>query len=133
LDCGAKPPKTREDLDAQVDWAVGMCLSTAAPRAPLADEPDPSAADYGSQRMDEISPEAEHAGLLAATQALLVGLLTTLRRREVLSQEDIDQLFEAGLITFERGEQTETRIAARLTLEILARSLSTSAANSNEA
>jgi hypothetical protein len=73
--------------------------------------------------MDPISAEAERAGLLAATQALLVGLLSTLRRKEVLSQQDIDQLFEAGLMTFERGEPDEVRAAARLTLEILARSL----------
>ena len=73
--------------------------------------------------MDPISPEAERAGLLAATQALLVGLLSTLRRKEVLSQQDLDQLFEAGLMTFERGEPDEVRTAARLTLEILARSL----------
>ena len=73
--------------------------------------------------MDPISPEAERAGLLAATQALLVGLLSTLRRKEVLTQQDLDQLFEAGLMTFERGEPDEVRTAARLTLEILARSL----------
>ena len=72
----------------------------------------------------DISSEAERAGLLAATQALLVGLLSTLKRKGVLDQQDIDQLFEAGLMTFERGEQDETRAAARLTLEILARSLS---------
>jgi hypothetical protein len=72
----------------------------------------------------DISSEAERAGLLAATQALLVGLLSTLKRKGVLNQQDIDQLFEAGLMTFERGEQDETRAAARLTLEILARSLS---------
>ena len=74
--------------------------------------------------MDPISPDAERAGLLAATQALLVGLLSTLRRKEVISQQDIDQLFEAGLLTFERGEPDEVRSAARLTLEILHRSLS---------
>ena len=73
--------------------------------------------------MEEISSEAERAGLLAATQALMVGLLSTLKRKGVLSQQDLDQLFEAGLITFERGEPDETRAAARLTLEILARSL----------
>jgi hypothetical protein len=73
--------------------------------------------------MDEISPEAERAGLLAATQALMIGLLSTLKRKGVLSQQDLDQLFEAGLMTFERGEPDETRAAARLTLEILARSL----------
>jgi hypothetical protein len=73
--------------------------------------------------MDEISSEAERAGLLAATQALMVGLLSTLKRKGVLSQQDIDQLFDAGLMTFEAGEQTEVRAAARLTLEILQRSL----------
>lgn len=73
--------------------------------------------------MDEISAEAERAGLLMATQALLVGLLSTLKRKGVLSQQDIDQLFDAGLMTFERGEPDETRAAARLTLEILQRSL----------
>ena len=73
--------------------------------------------------MDEISPDAERAGLLAATQALMVGLLSTLRRKGVLSQEDLNQLFEAGLLTFEAGEPDQTKAAARLTLEILARSL----------
>lgn len=73
--------------------------------------------------MEEISSETERAGLLAATQALMVGLLSTLKRKGVLSQQELDQLFEAGLVTFERGEQDETRAAARLTLEILARSL----------
>lgn len=71
----------------------------------------------------EITPEAERAGLLAATQALMVGLLSTLKRKGILSQQDIDQLFDAGLMTFERGEQDATRAAARLTLEILQRSL----------
>jgi hypothetical protein len=74
--------------------------------------------------MDEISPDAERAGLLAATQALMVGLLSTLRRKGVLTQEDLNQLFEAGLLTFEAGEPDQTKAAARLTLEILARSLS---------
>ena len=73
--------------------------------------------------MEEISPDAERAGLLAATQALMVGLLSTLRRKGVLSQEDLNQLFEAGLLTFEAGEPDQTKAAARLTLEILARSL----------
>jgi hypothetical protein len=73
-----------------------------------------------------MASDAERAGLLAATQALLVGLLSTLKRKGVLNQQDIDQLFDAGLMTFERGEQDETRAAARLTLEILARSLSSS-------
>jgi hypothetical protein len=74
--------------------------------------------------MDQISSEAERAGLLAATQALMVGLLSTLKRKGLLDQQDIDQLFDAGLMTFERGDQDETRAAARLTLEILAQSLS---------
>jgi hypothetical protein len=74
--------------------------------------------------MDEISPDAERAGLLAATQALMVGLLSTLRRKGVLTQEDLDHLFEAGLMTFEAGEPDQTKAAARLTLEIVARSLS---------
>ncbi len=73
--------------------------------------------------MEEISQDAERAGLLAATQALMVGLLSTLKRKGLLSQQDIDQLFDAGLMTFERGEPDETRAAARLTLEILQRSL----------
>ena len=34
--------------------------------------------------MHEFSPEAERAGLLSATQALMVGLLSTLRRKGVL-------------------------------------------------
>jgi hypothetical protein len=49
--------------------------------------------------------------------------LSTLKRKGVLTSEEIDQLFEAGLVTFERGEQDPTRQAARLTLEILAQSL----------
>jgi hypothetical protein len=73
--------------------------------------------------MHELSPDAERAGLLAATQALMVGLLSTLRRKGVLTQQDLDQLFEAGLMTFEAGEPDDTKAAARLTLEILARSL----------
>lgn len=72
---------------------------------------------------DPISPEAERAGMLAALHAITVGLLSTLKRKGVLTPEEIDQLFDAGLMTFERGEQDETRQAARLTLEILARSL----------
>jgi hypothetical protein len=72
---------------------------------------------------DAISPEAERAGMLAALHAVTVGLLSTLKRKGVLTQQEIDQLFEAGLVTFERGEQDEVRRAARLTLGILARSL----------
>ena len=74
--------------------------------------------------MDEFSPEAERAGLLAATQALMVGLLSTLKHKGVLTQDDLNKLFEAGLMTFEQGEPDDTRKAARLTLEILAQSLS---------
>jgi hypothetical protein len=70
-----------------------------------------------------ISADDERAGMLAALHALIVGTLSTLRRKGVLSSEDLDQLFEAGLVAFERGEQDATRQAARLTLEILARSL----------
>jgi hypothetical protein len=70
-----------------------------------------------------MTPDAERAGMLAALHAIIVGVLSTLKRKGVLSPEEIDQLFEAGLVTFERGEQDATRQAARLTLEILARSL----------
>ena len=73
--------------------------------------------------MPEMSVDAERAGLLAATQALMVGLLSTLRRKGVLTQQDLDHLFEAGLLTFESGEPDDTKAAARLTLEILSRSL----------
>lgn len=72
----------------------------------------------------QIPPEAERAGMLAALHAIVVGTLSMLKRKGVLTPDDIDELFEAGLVTFERGEQDETRRAARLTLEILARSLS---------
>ena len=74
--------------------------------------------------MQEMSSEAERAGLLAATQALMVGLLSTLRRKGVLTQQDLDHLFEAGLLTFETGEPDDSKAAARLTLEIISRSLS---------
>lgn len=70
-----------------------------------------------------ISPEAERAGMLAALHAIIVGTLSTLKRKGVLSGQEIDQLFEAGMVTFERGEPGETQKAAMLTLEILARSL----------
>ena len=72
---------------------------------------------------DEISRDAERAGMLAALHAVIVGTLSTLKRKGVLSADEIDHIFEAGLVTFERGEQDETRQAARLTLEILGRSL----------
>ena len=75
--------------------------------------------------MDEnaISAEAERAGMLAALHAIMVGTLSTLKRKGLLTSQELDQLFEAGLVTFARGEQDETRQAARITLEILARSL----------
>jgi hypothetical protein len=75
--------------------------------------------------MDEnsISAEAERAGMLAALHAIVVGTLSTLKRKGLLTSQELDQLFEAGISTFERGEQDETRQAAQLTLEILARSL----------
>lgn len=76
-----------------------------------------------------ISAEAERAGMLAALHAIIVGTLSTLKRKGVLSGQDLDQLFEAGLVTFERGEQDEVRQAARLTLEILALSLRDPPAN----
>ena len=72
---------------------------------------------------DEISPDAERAGMLAALHAITVGVLSTLKRKGLLSGQDLDQLFEARIVTFERGEQDDTKAAARLTLEILARSL----------
>lgn len=72
---------------------------------------------------DEISPEAERAGMLAALHAITVGVLSTLKRKGLLTGQELDQLFEAGIATFERGEQDDTKAAARLTLEILARSL----------
>ncbi|HSV02830.1 MAG TPA: hypothetical protein VLI41_06450 [Phenylobacterium sp.] len=71
----------------------------------------------------ELSPDAERAGMLAALHAIVVGTLSTLKRKGVLSAEEIDQLFDAGLAVFERGEPDDTKAAARLTLEILARSL----------
>jgi hypothetical protein len=70
-----------------------------------------------------ISPEAERAGMLAALHALTVGTLSLLKRKGLLSADEIDQLFEAGIVTFERGEPDDTKAAARLTLDILARSL----------
>jgi hypothetical protein len=72
---------------------------------------------------DEISPDAERAGMLAALHAITVGVLSTLKRKGLLTGQDLDQLFEAGIVTFERGEPDDTKAAARLTLEILARSL----------
>lgn len=74
--------------------------------------------------MDQpISPDAERAGMLAALHAVIIGMLSTLKRKGLLSPQEIEQIFEAGLATFERGEPDETRQAAMLTLEILAQSL----------
>jgi hypothetical protein len=72
---------------------------------------------------DQISPDAERAGMLAALHAVIVGTLSTLKRKGVLSQEEIDNIFQAGLATFERGEPDDVKAAAALTLEILARGL----------
>lgn len=72
---------------------------------------------------DEISPEAERAGMLAALHAVTVGVLSTLKRKGLLTSDELENLFEAGIVTFERGEPDDTKAAARLTLEILARSL----------
>jgi hypothetical protein len=80
----------------------------------------------GAPSMSEdvpISPDAERAGMLAALHAIIVGTLSTLKRKGLITGQELDQLFEAGLVTFERGEPSETNDAARLTLEILARSL----------
>jgi hypothetical protein len=70
-----------------------------------------------------ISPEAERAGMLAALHAIIVGTLSTLKRKGLLTSQELEQIFEAGVVTFERGEPDDTRTAALLTLEILARSL----------
>ena len=70
-----------------------------------------------------ISPDAERAGMLAALHAIIVGTLSTLKRKGLLTGAEIDQLFEAGILTFERGEPDDVRTAARLTLQILANSL----------
>jgi hypothetical protein len=70
-----------------------------------------------------ISPDAGRAGMLAALHAIVVGTLSLLKRKGLLTGEEIDRLFEAGMVTFERGEPDDTKAAARLTLEILARSL----------
>ena len=70
-----------------------------------------------------ISPEAERAGMLAALHAIVVGTLSTLKRKGLLTGAEIDQLFAAGIVTFERGEPDDVKAAAKLTLEILATSL----------
>lgn len=72
---------------------------------------------------DQISPDAERAGMLAALHAIVVGTLSTLKRKGVLSSEEVDHLFQAGISTFDRGEPDDVKAAAKLTLEILARSL----------
>lgn len=70
-----------------------------------------------------ISPDAERAGMLAALHAVIVGTLSTLKRKGLLTAEEVDQLFEAGIMTFQRGEPDDVKAAAQLTLEILAASL----------
>ena len=72
---------------------------------------------------DQISSDAERQGMLAALHALVVGTLSTLKRKGLLSGQEIDHLFEAGISTFERGDQDEVKQAAALTLQILQRSL----------
>lgn len=72
---------------------------------------------------ERISPEAERAGMLAALHAVIVGTLSTLKRKGVLSSEEVQQIFDAGIATFERGEPDDVKAAAQLTLQILARSL----------
>ena len=70
-----------------------------------------------------INQKGPEATFLAALHAITVGMLSMLKRKGLLTSQELDQLFEAGLVTFERGDQDETRAAARMTLEILARSL----------
>ena len=70
-----------------------------------------------------MSPDAERAGMLAALHAVIVGTLSTLKRKGLLTGEEVDQLFEAGIMTFQRGEPDDVKAAAQLTLEILAASL----------
>lgn len=72
---------------------------------------------------EPISPEAERAGMLAALHAVIVGTLSTLKRKGLLTSEEIGQIFDAGLVTFDRGQPGPTQEAAKLTLEILGRSL----------
>jgi hypothetical protein len=72
---------------------------------------------------EQISSDAERQGMLAALHALMVGTLSTLKRKGVLSGEEIDHLFEAGISAFERGDPDEVKQAAALTLQILQRSL----------
>jgi hypothetical protein len=70
-----------------------------------------------------ISPDAERAGMLAALHAVIVGTLSTLKRKGLLTGDEVDQLFAAGVMTFQRGEPDDVKAAAQLTLEILAASL----------
>jgi hypothetical protein len=70
-----------------------------------------------------ISPDAERAGMLAALHAVLVGTLSTLKRKGLLTGEEVDQIFAAGVMTFQRGEPDDVKAAAQMTLEILASSL----------
>ncbi len=70
-----------------------------------------------------ISPDAERAGMLAALHAVIVGTLSTLKRKGLLTGTEIDQLFEAGIVTFQRGEPDDAKAAAQMTLQILATSL----------
>ena len=70
-----------------------------------------------------ISPDAARAGMLAALHAVFVGTLSTLKRKGLLTGEEVDQLFEAGIMTFQRGEPDDVKAAAQMTLEILAASL----------
>jgi hypothetical protein len=72
---------------------------------------------------EQITPDAERAGMLAALHAVIIGTLSTLKRKGVLTGAEIDHIFEAGMITFDRGEPDPTKQAAQLTLEILGRSL----------
>jgi hypothetical protein len=79
---------------------------------------------FKDKQMDTpISLDAERAGMLAALHAIVVGTLSTLKRKGLLTGEEIEQLFAAGVVTFERGEPDDVKSAARLTLEILAASL----------
>ncbi|MGH6963862.1 MAG: hypothetical protein ACREE0_05230 [Phenylobacterium sp.] len=70
-----------------------------------------------------ISPDAERAGMLAALHAVIVGTLSTLKRKGLLTADEVDQLFAAGIMTFQRGEPDDVKAAAQMTLEILASSL----------
>ena len=72
---------------------------------------------------EQIPPEAERAGMLAALHAVIVGTLSTLKRKGLLTGDEIEQIFQAGMITFDRGDPDQVKSAAKLTLEILARGL----------